>query len=121
MIGDLSMRPSGAVDPVPSVRGAPEGPTRQRTAAASAPPPAAFDNAATFTQRASAPNDQVDRLRAMLTDPDTRVRTHRDEASGRTVIEIESLATGETVDQIPNEELLRLYAAIRQPLVDERA
>ena len=46
---------------------------------------------------------------------------HNVTASGRTVIQIESVATGETVDQIPNEDLLRLYASIRQPLVDETA
>jgi uncharacterized FlaG/YvyC family protein len=60
-------------------------------------------------------------LRTLLTDPAMRVSTHEDEASGRTVLEVRSRATGEVVEQIPSEALLQLYAAMRAPLVDERA
>jgi len=60
-------------------------------------------------------------LRTLLTDPAMRVSTHEDEASGRTVLEVRSRATGEVIEQIPSEALLRLYAAMREPLVDERA
>jgi uncharacterized FlaG/YvyC family protein len=37
------------------------------------------------------------------------------------VLQVQSLATGEVVEQIPSEELLRLYASMRESLVDERA
>jgi len=60
-------------------------------------------------------------LRTLLTDPARRVSTHEDEGSGRTVLEVRSRATGEVIEQIPSEALLRLYAAMREPLVDERA
>jgi FlaG protein len=61
------------------------------------------------------------RLRALLTDPGMRVSTHHDDDSDRVVLRVESLTTGKVVEQIPSEELLRLYATLRQSLVDERA
>ena len=60
-------------------------------------------------------------LRTLLTDPAMLVSTHEDEASGRSVLEVRSRATGEVIEQIPSEALLRLYGAMREPLVDERA
>ena len=71
----------------------------------------------------SDPSQQVEaaRLRALLTDPAMRVSTHHDETSGRTVLEVQSRDTGELVEQIPSESLLRLYATMRESLVDEQA
>lgn len=101
------------MDPATGPRMAPDGPTRQRIPA--------VEPQSRHEARADGRQDEMDRLRAMLTATETRVRTHRDDVTGRTVIQIESLTTGETVDQIPSDDLLRLYAAIRQPLVDESA
>ncbi|MDF2782274.1 MAG: FlaG protein [Geminicoccaceae bacterium] len=50
-----------------------------------------------------------------------RVSTHHDDDSDRVVLRVQSLSTGQVVEQIPSEELLRLYATLRQSLVDERA
>jgi uncharacterized FlaG/YvyC family protein len=61
------------------------------------------------------------RLKALVTDPGQRVSMYQDEASGRVVMQVVSRATGEVVEQIPAEELLRLYSALREPLLDERA
>jgi hypothetical protein len=65
--------------------------------------------------------DEAARLKALLTDPEVQISTHLDDATGRFVLQVHSLATGEVVEQIPSEELLRLYASIRESLVDERA
>ncbi len=64
---------------------------------------------------------EADRLRTLLTDPSTRVSTHRDDASGRTVLQVRHRTTGEVVEQIPSETILRLSAALREPLFDRRA
>jgi uncharacterized FlaG/YvyC family protein len=64
---------------------------------------------------------EAGRLKALITDPGLRVSIRQDEASGRVVMQVVSRATGEVVDQIPAEELLRLYSALREPLLDERA
>ena len=64
---------------------------------------------------------EASRLRALVTDPGIRVSLHPDEASGRVVMQVVSQATGEVVDQIPAEELLRLYSALREHLLDQRA
>jgi uncharacterized FlaG/YvyC family protein len=66
-------------------------------------------------------HDQAARLRALLTDPNVHVSTHLDDTTGRFVLQVESLDTGKVVEQIPSEELLRLYATLRKSLVDERA
>ena len=60
-------------------------------------------------------------LRTLLTDPAMRISTHHDDASGRTILQVQNHATGEVIEQIPSEALLRLYAAMRDSLVDERA
>jgi len=64
---------------------------------------------------------EATRLRALVTDPGLRVSLHQDEASGRVVMQVVSRGTGEVVEQIPAEELLRLYSALRESLLDERA
>jgi uncharacterized FlaG/YvyC family protein len=64
---------------------------------------------------------EAGRLKALVTDPGLRVSMYQDEASGRVVMQVVSRATGEVVDQIPAEELLRLYSAMRESLLDERA
>jgi FlaG protein len=69
----------------------------------------------------ASPPAEAARLRALLTDPAMRVSTHHDEVSGRTVLEVQSRDTGELIEQIPSEALLRLYATMREPLVDECA
>jgi hypothetical protein len=97
--------------------------------AAPAPLRAALQDGPGVTAVAPEPNLEADlsqqaeaaRLRALLTDPAMRVSTHHDEASGRTVLEVQSRDTGELVEQIPSDTLLRLYATLREPLVDQRA
>jgi hypothetical protein len=64
---------------------------------------------------------EATRLRALVTDPGLRVSLRPDEASGRVVMQVVSRGTGEVIDQIPAEELLRLYSALREHLLDERA
>jgi hypothetical protein len=64
---------------------------------------------------------EASRLKALVTDPGVRISMHPDEASGRIVLQVVSRATGDVVEQIPAEELLRLYSALREPLLDERA
>jgi hypothetical protein len=64
---------------------------------------------------------EAGRLKALITDPGLRVSMHKDEASGRVVMQVVSRASGEVIEQIPAEELLRLYSALREPLLDERA
>ena len=61
------------------------------------------------------------RLKRLLTDPAMQVSTFRDEAADRTVLQVQSRATGEVIEQIPSEALLRLYSTMRESLVDERA
>jgi uncharacterized FlaG/YvyC family protein len=46
---------------------------------------------------------------------------HHDRSTGRTILQVQSRATGEVIEQIPSEALLQLYAAMRETLVDERA
>ena len=64
---------------------------------------------------------EAQRLKALLTDPAMQVSTHHDEASGHLVLRVQDQATGELVEQIPADALLRLYAALRESLVDEQA
>lgn len=62
---------------------------------------------------------EAQRVRDLMTAPDNRVITHRDDTSGRMVITVTQRDTGEVVEQIPSDELLRLYTSLREPLVDE--
>jgi hypothetical protein len=64
---------------------------------------------------------ETERVKALLTDPATRVSMHRDEASGHVVVRVHDRTTDEVIEQIPADELLRLYAGLRETLVDERA
>jgi hypothetical protein len=66
-------------------------------------------------------HQEVARLKGLLTDPDMRVSTHHDAASGRVVLQVQRGATGEVVEQLPSESLVRLYATMRKSLVDEQA
>jgi flagellar protein FlaG len=64
------------------------------------------------------------RSKGLLADGNVRIRAHRDEASARLVLQVLDRATGELIEQYPPDQLLRLYAALREslgPLVDERA
>jgi uncharacterized FlaG/YvyC family protein len=60
-------------------------------------------------------------LKALIANQDTQVRTYRDENSGRPVLQVTDKRTGVVVEQYPSEELLRLYAAMREPFVDQSA
>jgi FlaG protein len=114
MNGDLAIAPQSAtLDLAASARRALSGPVRPNlpqaplTAPWSVPP---------VVQQAEAA-----RLKALLTDPGVQVNMLRDEATGRTVLRVKDVSTGDVVDQIPSEELLRLYTTLRESLVDEHA
>jgi uncharacterized FlaG/YvyC family protein len=79
--------------------------------------------AAELEGRSAPDREQVEalRLKRLLSDPSVRVSTHHDDASGRVVLQVQQRATGQLVEQIPSERLLRLYAMIRESLVDEHA
>ncbi len=64
---------------------------------------------------------EAERLKALISDKNVRLRTYHDEASGRDVLEVRDQTTGDVVSQYPSDDLLRLYAALRQPLVDQNA
>lgn len=63
----------------------------------------------------------AEQLRAIVNNDDLRVSTRHDDESGRNVVEVLDQATGEVVSQYPTEELIRLYATLRQSLVDKSA
>jgi uncharacterized FlaG/YvyC family protein len=90
------------------------------------PPPQALPRPATPPTPqtpASTSSDELEarRLKSLLSNPEMRVSTHYDEASGYLVMQVQSRATGEVVDQIPTEALLRLSASLRESLVDQTA
>ena len=64
---------------------------------------------------------KAETLRALISDQSMQLRTYHDEASGRSVLEVSDQKTGKVVSQYPSDELLRLYAALREPLVDQSA
>jgi len=80
-------------------------------------------NATIQDQRARDAEDLKDakKLQALMDDKNMQFRTHHDEASGRSVLEVSDQKTGKVVSQYPSDELLRLYAALREPLVDRSA
>ena len=101
-------------------------PDRASSAARTVLPPGA-SRARTGAEReldvqrpAAAGQLEARRLKALLTDPAMQVSTHHDEASGHIVLRVHDQATGELIEQFPAEELLRLYAALRETLLDER-
>lgn len=64
---------------------------------------------------------KAETLRALISDKNMELKTYHDEASGRSVLEVSNQATGEVVSQYPSDELLRIYAALREPLIDKSA
>jgi hypothetical protein len=97
MIGDLSIGP--AREPArASVQGA----------GARSPGPAPAPTEPAETARVDPANAEVGRLKALLTDPGVRVSMHRDDPSGR------------VVEQFPSEKMLRLYATLRESLIDQQ-
>jgi hypothetical protein len=120
MNGDLSVTPKPtALDLAPSARRTPSVPNRSTTGHMAGPKPVNGD-AERLAPAHGRPLEAA-RLKALLTDATMRVSTHHDEASDRVVLCVESRTTGEVVEQIPSEELLRLYTMLRQSLIDERA
>ena len=116
MTGDLSVAlPPRTADLVLSVRRGLAG------AARPIPSPTVGQAPAAVLPSATAEQPGPHRLRALLTDPAMAVSTHHDEASGHVVLRIQDQATGELIEQIPADALLRLYATLRESLVDERA
>ena len=116
MNGDLSITlPPTTPDLAASVRRGPAG------AAQPVPAPGAGQKQAAAPRAAAAGQLEAQRLKALLTDPAMQVSTHHDEASGHVVLRVQKQATGELIEQIPADALLRLYAALRESLVDERA
>lgn len=64
---------------------------------------------------------KAETLRAHIGNKNMQLKTYHDESSGRSVLEVSDQATGKVVSQYPSDELLRLYAALREPLVDQSA
>lgn len=64
---------------------------------------------------------KAEQLRSFIADDNVRVSTRHDEASGRSIVEVRDQTTGDVVSQYPTEELVRLYAALRESLVDQSA
>ena len=108
-----------SLDLVPSARRALSGPVQPITPDAVSQPPAAIMPPVLVP--AVAQPAEAARLKSLLTDPGVQVNMLRDEATGRTVLRVKDVTTGEVVDQIPSDELLRLYATMRESLVDECA
>ncbi len=73
------------------------------------------------SEAVSADRQKAEQLKAFIGDESVRLSTYHDEASGRSVLEVRDQITGDIVSQYPSEELIRLYAALRQPLVDQSA
>ncbi len=64
---------------------------------------------------------KAETLRALIGNKNMQLKTFHDDASGRSVLEVSDQATGKVVSQYPSDELLRLYAALREPLFDQSA
>jgi uncharacterized FlaG/YvyC family protein len=68
-------------------------------------------------QTAAQLDEQLARAaRALFPDRDVAVETLRDEPTGRIVVRVEDRLSGEVVAQIPPEDLLRFWAAMREGL-----
>lgn len=65
--------------------------------------------------------EKAETLRNLISDRNMQLTTYHDEASGHSVLRVTDQATGKVVNQYPSDELLRLYAALREPLVDQSA
>jgi hypothetical protein len=115
MSGDLSISPQPARQDLAA---------SLATAQAPAPRPGLRDDAGSLAVAAEPEPGvlaEAVRLKRLLTDPAMQVNTFQDEAADRTVLRVQSRTTGEIIEQIPSEALLRLYATMRESLVDERA
>jgi flagellar protein FlaG len=111
MTGDLAITPRPVI--VERTHGAPAVRDRAIEAHATGSP-----------ARPALEEPRAPRPKALLADGTVRVRAHRDEASARLVLQILDRTTGEMIEQYPPDQLLRLYAALRDSLgalVDERA
>lgn len=56
----------------------------------------------------------VQQIQSFLSDSQRQLQFRLDESSGRTVITVKNPQTGETIRQIPAEEVLKLAAAMQQ-------
>lgn len=72
-------------------------------------------------QAQSADRQKAEQLKAFIGNDDVRLSTYHDEDSGRNILQVRDQVTGDVVSQYPSEELIRLYAALRQPFVDQSA
>lgn len=117
MTGTLTIASPQAPDPAPRL------PASLHAAAGTAGVQAQVERTAPVEAARAIDRDRLesDRLKALVTDPGLRVSIRPDEASGRVVMQVVDRATGQVVEQVPAEELVRLYAALREPLLDERA
>lgn len=116
MIGDRLVVPTTVIEPATTIQAAPERMLRTRME------PAAGGGTGHHgpAHPGTAEGREAARLRALLSDPAIRVNMHQDTTTGHLVMQVESRATGEMVEQIPSESLLRLYQALRESLVDEQ-
>jgi uncharacterized FlaG/YvyC family protein len=122
MNGDLSiaLQPT-TPDLAASARRGPAGAARPVPPASASHAQAGAEQGLDILRSAAAGQLEAQRLKALLTDPAMQVSTHHDEASGHFVLRVQDQATGVLVEQIPADALLRLYAALRESLVDEQA
>ena len=93
---------------------------RQRSAA-STTEPANGQARAVINQGDRADRQKAEQLKAFIGDANMQLSTYHDEASGRSILEVRDQVTGDVVSQYPSEELIRLYASLRQTLVDQSA
>jgi len=125
MNGDLAIAPKPAVvERAPALAKVPSSTSRWAPRNPSAELPRAGSVAADDSGQLEGDQQAGARLKALITDPNLKVSSQPDEATGRVVLRIEDRATGEMVEQYPAEALLRLYAAMRDSvggLVDQQA
>jgi hypothetical protein len=122
MTGDLAVTPRPPiVARTPSAAAAAH---RPRAVALPVTPSAVEARSTGSPARSTFDEPNPPRSKGLLADGNVRIRAHRDEASARLVLQVLDRATGELIEQYPPDQLLRLYAALREslgPLVDERA
>ncbi len=73
------------------------------------------------SQAAIADRQKAEQLKAFIGDANFKLSTYHDQDSGRSILEVRDQTTGDVVSQYPSEELIRLYTALRQSLVDQSA
>lgn len=116
------MKTDATLDPVPRM----PDPPRRVTAVAEAtvrgadPTRAAADRAARRVREVSEAGADMGTLatraaRELFAGREVDVQSFRDEATGRMVYRVTDRRSGEVLTQTPPDELLRLYAALRQP------